>query len=232
MTSQQDSAASGISAGKDAGDGRKIYRMQAPLTLWWAWVALAVFCVGDLAIQGHNRGAVTPALVVVMITGLMYACALRPRVLADPDGLTVQNPLRDYRVPWGAVRGIYLGDSVDIQCARQPPKKDKTLHSWALSSSRKARSRARLKGSGGLFRSAMLPTQYNNQSGQYGRMPPQAQAALTQAPTQLIARELARLSEEAHERGVPEAVVTGQWVWQPLLAILIPAAAVAISALT
>ncbi len=129
-------------AGKVTADGRTIFRSPGALILFWAWLAIAVFALGDLAVQGHNRGAVTPALIVLVITSLMYACCLRPRVAADADGVSVQNPLRDYRVPWGAIEGIYLGDSVELQCSRQPPRDGKTVYCWALYSSRRSRIKA------------------------------------------------------------------------------------------
>jgi hypothetical protein len=203
------------SAGQDAGDGTKVYRLSGPLVLWWAWVALAVISLGDLAVQGHNRSTITPALVIFLITGLVYACALRPRVLADDEGLTVQNPLRDYRIPWGAIKGVYLGDSVEIQCARQVPRGDKNVYSWGLYSSRRARYKMRNE--------ARSRRGMRYQPPQYGRMPAEAQEALKQGPGQAIAKELARLAEAARERGVIGGAISAQWVWPSLAAILVPA---------
>lgn len=210
------------SAGRATADGGKVLQMTPPLVLWWAWVVVAVLGLGDLAVQGHNRDAINPGLVIVLITGLVYTCAFRPRVLADDDGITVRNPLRDHRVPWGAVKGIFLGDSVEVQCARPEPKSDKTIYSWALYGSRRARARAGLRTRGWDQNPAKRPQGY-------ARMPSQAQEALKQVPAEVMARELGRLSEEARARGATGGVLSGTWAWQPLVAVLIPAAALALA---
>jgi hypothetical protein len=208
--------------------------MMPPVVLWWTWVVIAVVSLGDLAVQGHNRGSVEPALVVVVITGLVYSCAFRPRVIADSDGITVQNPLRDYRVPWGAVRGIFLGDSVEFQCARPAPMSDKTIYSWALYGSRRARARAGVR-TRGWDRGARNPSARNPSARYrppgYAQMPTEAQAALQQIPAEVMARELGRLHQEPRARGVADGVLSGKWAWPPLAAILIPSAALALAIL-
>jgi hypothetical protein len=211
-------------------DGGKLFRMMPPVVLWWAWVAVAVFGLGDLAVQGHNRGAVEPALVLMVITGLVYAGALRPRVIADEDGITVQNAIRDYRVPWGAVRGIFLGDSVEFQCARPAPKGDKTIYSWALYGSRRARARTGL-------RTRAWDNGGRGRPQGYAQLPSQAQESLKQIPAEVMARELGRLSEEARVRGAARGAgaasgfLSGKWAWPPVAAILIPAAALVLAVL-
>jgi hypothetical protein len=234
VSSQQDQApGSGAAAGNGSrltsawratGHGGKLFRMTPPVVLWWVWVVVAVLSLGDLAVQGHDRGAIDPALVIVLITGLVYTCAFRPRVVADEDGVTVQNPLRDYRVPWGAVQGVFLGDSVELQCARPAPKGDKTIYSWALYGSRRSRARAGLRG-----------RTWDRSPGRrpqgYARMPSEAQEALKQTPAEAMARELGRLSEDARARGAAGGALSGTWAWPPLAAILIPSAALALAML-
>jgi len=212
------------SAWRATADGGKVFRMTPPLVLWWGWVVVAVVSLGDLAVQGHDRGAVEPALVVLVITALMYSCAFRPRVLADSAGITVQNPLRDYIVPWGAVRGVFLGDSVEFQCARPAPKGDKTIYSWALYGSRRARARAGLR-TRGWDRGARSRPQG------YARMPSEAQEALKQIPAEAMARELGRLFEEARARGAADGVLSARWAWPSLAAIGVSLAALVLAIL-
>ncbi|HEY1343856.1 MAG TPA: PH domain-containing protein, partial [Streptosporangiaceae bacterium] len=90
MSSQQD----------PAGD-REVFRSAGSLILWWLWVVFAAVAVIDLIVQGTGHSAVIMAALVAAITGLVYGCALRPRIVADGRGITVENPLRDHRVPWG-----------------------------------------------------------------------------------------------------------------------------------
>ena len=98
MSTQQEPA-----SGSALEDTTKVFRLPAPLVLWWVWVAFAVANLADLAIQGHDRLSVQIAIGLLAITGVVYACAFRPRVITDADGLTMVNPLREYRVPWARV---------------------------------------------------------------------------------------------------------------------------------
>ena len=85
---------------------REVFRLTPPLILWWVWVAFAVANVADFAIQGASaRFAIVVSAILVAITGLAYALALRPRVIAEPAGLTIVNPFRDHHVPWAAITG-------------------------------------------------------------------------------------------------------------------------------
>jgi hypothetical protein len=56
-----------ISAGRQTADGRRIYRMVGPQVIWWAWTAVVVLSLGDLAIQGHDLSALRFALGLLMM---------------------------------------------------------------------------------------------------------------------------------------------------------------------
>jgi Bacterial PH domain len=187
-----------LSAGRLLPDGRRVYRLTGPQVVWWAWVALAAFSLGDLVIQGHDYLSLKFALGLLAVTGLVYACTLWPRVIADDDGLTVQNPFRRFTIPWVAVRGIFLADSVEIQCARgqtrsAQQKKDKTVYTWALSSARRGRARARLHG-------WQWDQGKRNRPSNYGQLPGQAKELVKMTPTEVMAREMAKLSEDGKAR--------------------------------
>lgn len=182
-----------LSAGRLLPDGRRIYRLTGPLVVWWAWVALAVFSLGDLVIQGHDYLSLKFALGLLTVTGLVYACTLWPRVIADDHGVTVLNPFRRFTIPWAAVRGIFLADSVEIQCARGAQRKDKTVYTWALSSARRGRARARLHG-------WQWDQGKRNRPSNYGQLPGQAKELVKMTATEVMAREMAKLSDEAKAR--------------------------------
>jgi hypothetical protein len=256
---EQSRTALPFSAGRLLADGRRSYRLGTPLVVWWAWVALAILSLGDLLIQGHDYLSLKFAFGLLTVTGGVFACTFWPRVLADDDGLTVQNPIRVFDIPWGAVRGIFLADSLEVQCARGSQQKDKTVHSWALASARRGRARARLHG-------------WQREQGKrgrpstYGKLPGQAKELVKMSPTEVMAREMAQLSEEARARrgggdaaggggdaslnGVspngaspasmpgddlasaePGVAVTGTWAWPALAAVVVPGIAFAISVL-
>lgn len=252
MSASNDQASSvvPVSAGRLLPDGRRMYRLATPQVVWWTWVAVAALSIGDLIIQGHNYLSLKFAFGLLTGTGLVFACTLWPKVIADDDGITVQNPLRRFRIPWEAVRGIFLADSIEIQCARGPKKKDKTVYTWALSSARRGRARARLRG-------WQLDRGGRSRPGGYGQPPGQAKELLKMSQTEVMARELAKLSEEAKARRGPgdsdhqdgsvigaaslsdnnpdgagasgsARVVTGTWSWPVLAAIMVPGIAFAI----
>jgi PH (Pleckstrin Homology) domain-containing protein len=182
-----------VSVGRLRPDGRRIYRLVTPQVIWWTWVALAVFSLGDLLIQGHDYLSLKFTLGLLTLTGLVYVCTLWPRVIADDDGMTVQNPFRKFFIPWGAVRGIFLADSVELQCARGAQKKDKTVYSWALSAARRGRSKARMRG-------WQWEQGKRNRPSDYGRLPPSAKELVKMSQTEVMARELATMLEEAKAR--------------------------------
>jgi hypothetical protein len=182
-----------VSAGRLRPDGRRLYRLVTPQVIWWTWAALAVLSLGDLLIQGHDYLSLKFTFGLLTLTGLVYVCTFWPSVIADDDGMTVQNPFRTFVIPWGAVRGIFLADSVEVQCARGPQKKDKTVYSWALSAARRGRSKSRLRGW------QWEQGRRNTPSG-YGRLPEAAKELAKMSQTEVMARELATMFEEAKAR--------------------------------
>jgi len=201
---EQTTTAVPLSAGRVQADGSRVYRLVTAQVVWWCWVGLVVLSLGDLIIQGHDFLSLKFALGLLTVTGAVFACTLWPRVIADDDGLVVRNPFRTFAIPWGAVRGIFLADSVEILCARGPLKKDKTVYSWALSSARRGRARARLHG-------WQLEQGKRNRPSSYGQLHGQAKELVKMTATEVMAREMAKLSEEAKARlgGDPGAAGTG-----------------------
>ena len=221
--------------------------MTPPLVIWWGWVALVVFSAADLLIQGHRLVPLGYLFGGLAVTGLVFSCTAWPRVAADETGLTVFNPFRVFSIPWGAVRGIYLADSVEVQCARPHPKKDKTIYSWALSSPRRARARAQL-------RARQWDQGKRNRPSGYSQLPQPAQSLVKMTTAEIMARELAAMSEEARFKSVvedveitvgddqdadrapaypasPVEVVSSTWAWPPVLAIVVPAVGLVITLL-
>jgi Bacterial PH domain len=209
-------------AGRMTADGQRIYRLPAPQVLWWTWVAVLAFSAGDLIIQGHEFVSLQFAFGALTATGLLYACTLWSKVIAGDDGITVYNPFRRIDVPWGAVKGVFLADSVEIVCARGAEKKDKTVYCWALSSPRRARAKAQLRGRQQDRGARARPAAY-------GRMPGQARELTQLTPAEVMARELAGFADRTsagHDAdSVPTAVMSGKWAWLPVAAVVLPAIA-------
>ena len=201
-----------LTTGKAIRDGKILYRRLTPMLLWWAWLAFVVFCLADIVIPAHSYISLEVVAGLLTVTAVVYACAVRPRVIADDESVQVHNPFHDYHVRWGAVRGVFLGDSIEFSCARPAPKKDKTIYCWALYTARRSRMRSQMQRS--LLR-----------VGRSARPASESADLHRRDIVQLMAIELGRRCKDAQERGVPEAVLESQWVWLPLVGILAPAAA-------
>ena len=97
---------------------REVFRLAPPLILWWVWVAFAAANVADFVLQGASaRFSIVVSAILLTITGLAYTLALRPRVIAEPAGLTIVNPFRDFSVPWAAILAVDTGEWVRVHYA-------------------------------------------------------------------------------------------------------------------
>lgn len=219
-------AAAGASAGASPLQAeRRVFRLPGPLIVWWLWVAFAAANLIDIAISGRDWGSIVAVAIFALITGLLYAMAWRPRVVSDGEGITVQNPLRDHRVPWGGVNAVLVGESVQVRCSRGPgAEREKVVHSWALAAPRRVRdnkNRADRRGQRRpVFTAAAQPSR--------GKLPEDAQELLRKSPVFLIAADLDRQARLAKERGAPPGERVGSWPWPALAAMLLPAVALLI----
>jgi Bacterial PH domain len=140
---------------------REVLRLTGPVVFWWVWLAFVTANVVDYAVQGlpsARFGAVVSAI-LLLVTGLVYTLALRPRVIVSAAGLTVVNPYRTHRVPWRLIHSVDTAEWVQVHYAPDAPDAaagdgtsgetswaasrssagDKTLHCWALYVSTRAR---------------------------------------------------------------------------------------------
>ncbi len=195
---------------------RQVYRTTASLVAWWAWTAFAVVLLAVLALRHHDHAALVTAVVILAITGIMYACALRPRIVAGAAEVTVVNPLRVHVLPWPAVTRVDLLHNVRIHY--RAASGERIVHSWAIQSSGRSRTRSELRAR----RTARRETA---QEPGYARLPEAAQAALAGSAAEFIARQL---DERARLQGSPstrQAVSAGpqvRWAWGPMAAMAVP----------
>jgi Bacterial PH domain len=199
---------------------RRVFRLPGAVVAWWAWVIFAAANLIDLAIQGRSHTAAEIAVTLAVITGLVYACALRPRIVTDPGGITVMNPLRDHRVPWGSVTAVDLAESVRVHCTPQAgATREKVIHSWALYARRRNRLRTEFIRQGSTRR---LP---RSSLESYGRPGSDAETIAKQNPAQLMAVQLDQLARDARESGAAAGQRIVSWAWGPIVAIVAPAIA-------
>ena len=97
-------------------NGRQVFRSVGAVVVWWIWVLFAVGNLIDLAVQGRDHLSLVAAFILLFVTGIVYITALRPRIIADEDGLTIANPVRDHRVSWATVAGADPTDLLRVRC--------------------------------------------------------------------------------------------------------------------
>jgi hypothetical protein len=193
--------------------------MVAPRIVWWVWLTFAVVNLVDLVWQGSGHFVAVVVTLLVMITGVVYACALRPRVVADQAGIRVLNPVRDHRVPWGTVRAVDVGDWVRVHCAPGPDgvgEAGKTIDSWALFAPARARLKAERHARDPAVRSAAA------------RLPEEARNLASLSAAQAIALRLDQRADRERKSGAAGGPPLTTWAWPSLAAMLIPAVALII----
>jgi Bacterial PH domain len=92
------------------------FRSPTALVVWVVWLLFAVANWIDIAVQGRDHLSAVAAALLLLVTGIAYTTAQRPRIIADPDGVTVRNPLRDHRITWASISKVDLIDVLRVHC--------------------------------------------------------------------------------------------------------------------
>ena len=230
---------------------RETFRLAPPVVFWWVWLVFVALNVVDYAVQGlpSARFGTVLGAVLLLVTGLAYTLALRPRVYAGADGITVVNPYRTHFVPWGRVTAVDTGEWVDIHyeraaasvspaSARPSSAGSATLHCWALYVSTRARRRIAagpprprdqlprglrglLRGDGAPSRGAVPGRSRVPEEAQYLASLPPAKAMAVRLDSQ-AARKRASL-DNSNSPGAGIAPGTAAWSWLALAAVVLPA---------
>ena len=215
MLSQQ------ASSRKDPDSEREVFRSAGSSVLSWAWFVVAVIVLVDLAVQGRDHAAVVTAVLVLAITGVVYACAWRPKIVADSTGITLINPVRDHQVPWAAVSNVDVVNAVRVHCEPAPgAARGKVLYSWAVQSSpRTARKAALRREANSKPRPRLSPRPRSMQPPPgavprgYGELPEPARDALERSSAEFTAGRLAERAQHARraaERAAAQSRADGQ----------------------
>jgi hypothetical protein len=151
LPADQEQTAAGSQPALDS--ARQASAAAAPLTfrspfaaaIWWVWLVFALANLIDLAVQGRDHFSVVAAFILLLVTGVVYTTAQRPRIVAGDDRLTIVNPVREHRIGWAAVTAVEATDLVRVRC-EWPPGADqgsagrrnkRVIYSWAVGSSRR-----------------------------------------------------------------------------------------------
>jgi hypothetical protein len=238
---------------------RSTIRLRPPVIFWWVWVAFVVLNVADYSLQGlpSARFSAVLASLLLLVTGLVYTLALRPKVIEDGDGLTVVNPFRVHRLPWPLIQSVDTGEWVRVRYARSGPSEaggtdgtggtggtDGVVNCWALYVSTRARRKVAV---------GAAPTP----DGMSSRLPYEARYLASLPVSAAIASRLDTRAEKERNRAEANAsvaaktsaeadkpspagstsvtdeasVATSTWSWPALAAVAVPAVILLIVAL-
>ena len=236
---------------KDPAADREVFRSPGSFVLSWLWLLIAVAVLIDLAVQGRNHAALIAVAVVLAVSGIVYVCAWRPRIIADSGGITVVNPLRDHRVPWGSVAQVDVVTALRVHY--QPPggvsSRHKVVQSWAVQAAPRAsfkqarraglaRSRDRQPGGrygsnghagaspgrGVIFGASRAAGPPPGATGAgYGQLPESAREALNKTSAEFAAGRLEERAQQARQAGAEPGQPVANWAWLPVAALLVPA---------
>jgi hypothetical protein len=234
-----------------AGDGaaaadREVFRSPAAVAVWWVWVLFAVGNLVDLAVQGRDHLSLVAAFILLLITGVVYVTAWRPRVIVDASGLTVVNPLGEHRAGWAAVAAAETTELLRVRC--EWPDGDRTgrraIYAWAAHSSRRRQVSAELRAQRQVRRGARgsgaSPLGFGGGAlgggrlGGYGTPPgnPPDPVPLGVDADRVVATITARAEQARLDApGVQAAAPVSTWNWLAIAAVVVPGLALLIAAL-
>ncbi|GGQ18024.1 hypothetical protein BKA00_004632 [Actinomadura coerulea] len=112
----------------------------------YAWLVFAALNLVDLFVgitgdPDYSLTTVTIAFLLLLGCGIAYSVGLRPLIAGGEDGITIRNPLRDVRAPWGAVRRIEGKNALTVVFAG-PDGTDLETRAWVLQTSPRAQAKA------------------------------------------------------------------------------------------
>lgn len=236
---------------KDPAADREVFRSPGSFVLSWLWLLIAAAVLIDLAVQGRNHAALIAVAVVLAVSGIVYVCAWRPRVVADSGGITVVNPLRDHRVPWGSVAKVDVVTALRVHCESHGgvSSRRKVVQSWAVQAAPRAsfkqarraglvRARDRQPdgrygsnghagaplGHGVIFGSGQAAGPPPGAAGAgYGQLPESAREALNKTSAEFAAGRLTERAQQARQAGAEPGQPVASWAWWPVAALVAPA---------
>jgi len=89
----------------------------------------------DTVRRGSGQAAWLSVFGAVLVALIAYVVGVRPAVIAEADHLVVRNPLQAFEIPWSAVEDLRIRYGLDVVT------KERTVHAWAVPSSRASRYR-------------------------------------------------------------------------------------------
>lgn len=177
-----------------------------PIAVW----ATCVLASGDAIIEGTTSFAVHTVMAMAAVALATWIVLFSPNLTVDTDGLTVNNPVRIVRVPFGALIEVRVGGAATV-LARFAGGRERKVTSWNAPGIKRRRPTRRVGGIGGSGAAGMVA--YSA-----GRNNPDAYAL--QAPKPITSEVDAAVDhfrpawDRAHPGGESAAVATTAWRWR------------------
>ena len=239
---QEQTTAGGRAAGdaaRQASEGAGPLTLRSPFAaaIWWVWLVFALANLIDLAVQGRDHFSVVAAFILLLVTGVVYTTAQRPRIIAGDDRLTIVNPVREHQIGWAAVTAVEATDLVRVRC-EWPAAEDaagrgnRVIYSWAVGSSRRRQASAELRANRARPRPPRGAGAGAGVSRSYGA-PVGNDESLVMGDVGPVVSALGAYAERARavtprQRARPPV---STWYWPAVAAIVIPALALVIAVL-
>jgi hypothetical protein len=172
----------------NADGGPQTFRSTTAVMVWWVWLLFLAANLADIAVQGRDHASAVAVAILVLVTGFAYVAAQRPRVIVDDAGVTIRNPLRDYRIGWAGVTKADLADLLRVHCAwdsqQDGQRHTKIVSAWAVHYSRR-----RKLVSENRARRAAQPRSFRAMSrGSLGSPPPPDPSSASEAEAEKVLR--------------------------------------------
>jgi hypothetical protein len=181
--------------------------------------------------------SVVAAFILLLVTGLVYTTAQRPRIVADDTGMMIINPLREHRVGWGAVAGIDPAGLLRVRCewplsgGTDPADVGKrAIYAWAVQPQRRRQAAAQMRADRSRSR-GRSPARTGGLFGMPGPPDTSDQPPLAGEAEQVMT-VLTALADQgrAAAAGTPAKPPASAWYWPAFAAIIIPALALVVVA--
>jgi Bacterial PH domain len=221
---------------------RETLRLHPPVIFWWVWVAFVLANVVDYTAQGlpSARFGWLLAAVLLLVTGVAYTLAARPKVIEDGDGLTVVNPFRVHRLPWPTIDSVDTGEWVRVRYAARAAAGEtagtqatsRVVHCWALFVSTRARRKVAAgpavgTGMSRRLRGLVAAAPAGGYAQPSSRLPEEALRLASLPVSVAIAARLDSRAQRERSRAEANAAAastaTTAWSWPAVAAVAVPA---------
>src|ERR1700710_445935 len=92
----------------------QVFRSKTALVVGWIWMVFAAYNAVDLTVRYSGSASLVAAVVLAVLTMLVFISCLRPAIIMTEEGVLVRNPLRNVFVPWTGVDEITVSHVITI----------------------------------------------------------------------------------------------------------------------